>query len=148
MAFTLTSSAFTEGQDIPVRHTCDGANISPSLAWTDPPDGTVGFALVLDDPDAPSGTFTHWLLADIPGGARSLGEGHAAGVAGTNDFGKHGYGGPCPPKGHGPHRYRFHVHALSRALALKPGFNRHACDAALKGRILATAVLTGRYERN
>jgi hypothetical protein len=147
MAFALSSSAFRRDEDIPVRHTCDGADVSPPLAWTDPPDGTVGFALVVDDPDAPSRTFTHWLLADVPAEARALAEGQATGTAGTNDFGRPGYGGPCPPKGHGPHRYRFHLHALSRPLGLEAGFDRRACDAALTGRVLATATLTGRYER-
>lgn len=147
MAFTLRSSAFGPDGTIPVRHTCDGGGTAPPLEWTDPPPGTVAFALVVDDPDAPSGTFTHWLLADIPPEARSLGGPRDAGLAGINDFNRAGYGGPCPPKGHGPHRYRFHLHALSHPLGLEPGFEREGLDAALEGRVLETARLTARYER-
>jgi Raf kinase inhibitor-like YbhB/YbcL family protein len=147
MAFALGSSAFRQDEQIPSRHTCDGADVSPPLTWTDPPDGTGAFALVVDDPDAPSGTFTHWLLADIAATDRSCAEGHSVGVQGTNDFGRRGYGGPCPPKGHGRHRYRFHLHALSRPVGLPAGISRSQVDAALQGLVLDTAVLTGWYER-
>jgi len=147
MAFQIRSSAFAPDQPIPSRYSCDGKDVSPPLEWSDPPAGTAGFALVVDDPDAPSGTFTHWLQADIEASRHSLGEGHASGVAGRNDFGRPGYGGPCPPRGHGRHRYRFHLHALSEPLGLQPGFDRRAIDRALHGRVLATAVLTGLYVR-
>jgi len=148
MAFVIRSSAFAPDQAIPMRHSCDGSNVSPPLEWTDPPAGTAGFALVVDDPDAPSGTFTHWLLADVPAGERAFDEGRSSGVVGRNDFGRSGYGGPCPPKGHGRHRYRFHLHALSEPLGLEPGYDRDAIDRALKGRVLATAVLTGHFSRS
>jgi len=102
--FALTSEAFTNGQAIPSQFTCDGAGQPPPLAWGDPPDGTRSFALVADDPDAPSGLFRHWGAYNIPASARSV-PGSAAQA--VNDFGKPGYGGPCPPKGHGPHHYHF-----------------------------------------
>jgi len=108
----LTSSAFQDGQPIPVRYTCDGENQSPALSWGDPPQGTKGFALVIDDPDAPNGIFRHWGVFDIPASTRSIGGGQRVGTEVTNDFGKAGYGGPCPPKGHGPHHYHFKLFAL------------------------------------
>jgi len=144
MAFTLTSPAFSADEALPPRFTCDGRNVSPPLAWTGTPAGTAAFALVLDDPDAPSGTFTHWLLADLPAGLTTLDEGArlpGVVVAGTNDFSRVGYGGPCPPRGHGPHRYRFHLHALDAPLGLPDGFTRKAIDRALGGHVLATAAL-------
>jgi len=149
MAFTLTSPAFGDRQAIPIRYTCDGENISPALPWIEPPAGTAMFALVMDDPDAPSGTFTHWLLSDIPVSRTTMQEGIRTGIgtAGTNDFGRSGYGGPCPPKGHGPHHYGFHLHALGRALTLAAGFTREDMDAAFRGHVLATTRLTATYER-
>ncbi|MGE0461739.1 MAG: YbhB/YbcL family Raf kinase inhibitor-like protein [Vicinamibacterales bacterium] len=150
MAFTLSSPAFANGAPVPARFTCDGDDLSPALHWAHAPGGTAAFALVMDDPDAPSGTFTHWLLCDIPATAGGLDEGFAAGgmgVSGSNDFGRLGYGGPCPPKGHGVHHYRFHLHALDRALGLKPGFSRHDIDAAIKTHVLETATLMGTYDR-
>lgn len=150
MAFTLTSPTVAHGRSIPARYTCDGENLSPPLEWTDPPPGAVAFALVVDDPDAPSGTFTHWLLADIPADELQLAEGLLSGgigTSGTNDFSRMGYSGPCPPRGHGPHHYRFHLHALNRLLQLGHGFARHEMDAALRGAVVATATLTGVYER-
>ena len=150
MAFTLTSPAFAPGAAIPVRHTCDGEDLSPPLVWHGAPPGTKAFALVVDDPDAPSGTFTHWLLCDVPASRAGLPEGVATGqigVAGTNGFSRLGYGGPCPPRGHGPHRYRFRLHALSAPLGLTAGCSRAEVDAALDGATLASAELVGRYER-
>jgi Raf kinase inhibitor-like YbhB/YbcL family protein len=150
MAFTLSSPDLTNGARIAPRFTCDGDDISPALQWAHPPNGTVAFALVLDDPDAPSGTFTHWLVCDIPAMATGLPEGihpGSTGISGTNDFGRIGYGGPCPPRGHGPHHYRFHLHALDQTLNLRRGFSRDEIDAALKGHALGTAMLTGTYER-
>ena len=146
MAFTLTSPAFANGHSIPVGFTCDGDDSSPPLQWQHPPAGTMAFALVVDDPDAPSGTFTHWLLCDIPGDLTTLEEGMGTarvGAAGTNDFGNVGYGGPCPPKGHGLHHYRFRLHALGRPAGLEGGFTREDLDAALRGHVLGTATLTG-----
>ncbi len=147
MSFVISSSAFHQDHKVPHRYTCDGLDVSPALTWTDPPAGTQAFALVVDDPDAPAGTFTHWLLSDISVDKRSIAEGQSAGLPGTNDFGRRGYGGPCPPRGHGRHRYRFQLHALSRPLGLPAGFSRSRLDGALEGRVLETAVLTGWYER-
>ena len=108
----LASDAFQNGQPIPVQFTCDGADQTPALPGTDPPAETKSFALVIDDPDAPSGTFRHWGVFDIPASARAIGGGQRVGTEVTNDFGKPGYGGPCPPKGHGPHHYHFKLFAL------------------------------------
>jgi Raf kinase inhibitor-like YbhB/YbcL family protein len=150
MAFSITSPAFSDGDPIPVRFTCDGANEPPPLAWTNPPRATAAFALIMDDPDAPGGTFTHWLLWNIPARAAALEHGRPAtgrAVAGGNDFGETGYGGPCPPRGHGPHRYAFHLCALDAPLDLKAGATRARLEAALNGHVLATARLGARYER-
>ncbi len=149
MTFTLTVSAFADGGLIPARFTCEGADISPELHWSESPAGTRSFALIMDDPDAPVGTFTHWVLFDIPAERSSLGEGESkVGLAGKNDFGRVGYGGPCPPLGHGPHRYFFTLYGLAIAsLKLKAGANRRQLEAALRGHILAQAQYMGRYER-
>ena len=109
---SLTSNAFQDGQPIPMQYTCDGRDQTPALSWGEPPRRTKSFALVIDDPDAPSGTFRHWGVFDIPASARSIGGGQRIGTEVTNDFGKIGYGGPCPPKGHGPHHYHFKLFAL------------------------------------
>lgn len=151
MPFTVTVEGFREGETIPRLHTCEGADVSPSLSWSGAPAGTRSFALILDDPDAPGGDWTHWLLWDIPAAVPALAQNFkpgALGVSGTNDFGRPGYGGPCPPKRHGPHRYYFRVHALSvPSLGLSAGARRADLDRALKGKILAEARYMGRYER-
>jgi Raf kinase inhibitor-like YbhB/YbcL family protein len=155
MAFKLTSPAFADGADIPVRHTCDGENRSPHLAWTDPPDGTRSLALVVDDPDAPSGTFTHWLLFDIPADTRELGEnvsgggsGVLGGVSGRNSFGNIGYGGPCPPPGDPPHRYRFTLYALDvPKLKVSGTLTAKELEAEISAHILDSARTVGRYQR-
>jgi Raf kinase inhibitor-like YbhB/YbcL family protein len=116
MAFTLTSAALQEGETIPRQFTCDGKDIAPPLAWSDAPGGTRGFALIMDDPDAPHGTFTHWLLYDIPATTTELTD-PSIGRALRNDFGRAGYGGPCPPVGHGPHRYFFTLYAVDVPVA-------------------------------
>jgi hypothetical protein len=146
MAFTLTSSAFQDGQTIPRLFTCDGNDVPPPLAWSDAPEGTRSFALVMDDPDAPGGTFTHWLLYDIPGTTNEL-RGQEEGTALRNSFGRAAYGGPCPPPGHGPHRYVFTLHAVDMAALDVRGRSRAALDRALRAHTLARARLTGRYER-
>src|SRR6184192_2542656 len=110
--FSLTSDAFQEGQPIPKQYTCDGANQSPALSWGEPPQGTKSFALVIDDPDAPSGTFRHWGAYDIPASTRSVAAGQKLGTEVMNDMGKPGYAGPCPPPGHGVHHYHFKLFAL------------------------------------
>jgi len=150
MPFTLTSPVLADGKPVPVRHTCDGENLSPPLAWTDPPGGTAAFALVMDDPDAPGGTFTHWLLCNLSPATSGLEEGYRPGQTGTsgaNDFAKIGYGGPCPPRGHGPHRYRFRLLALGRKLDLPAGYARAAFDVAASGSVLGTAAIVATYER-
>src|ERR1051325_2141475 len=118
MAFRLIIGAFPDGGSIPRLHSCDGADLSPALEWSGEPSGTKSFALIVDDPDAPGGTWNHWLLYDLSASVHALAQGckpGREGVSGTNDFGKPGFGGPCPPKGHGPHRYFFRMHALSVA---------------------------------
>ena len=153
MTFVLTSPALKPAGPIPVRYTCDGHNVSPPLAWSSPPAGTTSFALIMDDPDAPSGTFTHWMLCDIPAGQHALEEDVASAgapvgaVNGENDFGAVGYGGPCPPKGHGAHRYDFRLYAVAGTLALSPGYGRDEFDAAIEGRVLGVATFSASYER-
>ncbi|MCC7176437.1 MAG: YbhB/YbcL family Raf kinase inhibitor-like protein [Bryobacterales bacterium] len=151
MSFRLTTPAFAEGAPIPRLHTCEGAGLSPALEWSGEPPGTRSFVLIVDDPDAPGGVWNHWLLWDIPAAVHSLPQGFGAGQAGesgTNDFGRLGYGGPCPPKGHGPHRYYFRLHALDLAsLGLQRGAGRAALDRALKGHVLGATACMGRYER-
>ena len=149
MTFTLNVSAFGNGGVIPTKFTCEGANVSPELHWSNAPTDTRSFVLIMDDPDAPVGTFTHWVLFDIPAERSSLAEGEGKiGLAGKNDFDRSGYGGPCPPRGHGPHRYFFTLYALDVAiLKLKAGADRRQLEAALRGHILAQAQYLGRYER-
>lgn len=151
MAFNLLIGAFPDGAVIPKLHTCEGADVSPALEWRDAPEGTRSFALVVDDPDAPSGVWNHWLLYDIPAAEHTFPQGWkpgAAGVSGTNDFGKPGYGGPCPPRGHGPHRYFFKLFALGvPSLGLAPGAKRAQIDKAMRGHILAETEYMGMYER-
>ena len=146
MAFVLTSSAFHDGETIPRQFTCDGDNIAPPLAWSGAPEGTHSFALVMDDPDAPGGTFTHWLLFDIPVTTKELREG--TGTALRNSFGRTEYGGPCPPRGHGSHRYIFTLSALDVLRLDLRGRTRAALDAALRSHTLATSRLVGHYERS
>lgn len=151
MALTLKVRDFDDGGSIPKRHTCDGDDSSPALEWSHEPPETQSFALIVDDPDAPAGTWNHWLLWDIPAHMHSLPDGFRPGTAGSsgkNDFGRPGYGGPCPPKGHGVHRYYFTLYAVDRpVLGLPPGAKRPDLDRALKGRVLAQAQFMGRYER-
>lgn len=151
MAFTLLCSAFPEGGIIPKLNTCEGADLSPALEWRGEPPDTKSFALIVDDPDAPVGTWNHWLLWDIPRSMHSLPPGfkpRQTGESGTNDFGNPGYGGPCPPKGHGPHRYFFKLFALdTETLKLRAGAKRADLDRALRDHVLGQAQYMGRYER-
>lgn len=151
MAFQLVIGAFPEGASIPKLHTCEGADVSPAIEWQGAPDGTRSFVLVVDDPDAPSGVWNHWLLYDIPASQHTLPQGWkpgGPGVSGTNDFGKQGYGGPCPPPGHGPHRYFFKLFAMAvESLGLPAGARRAAIDKAMSGHYLAEAEYMGIYER-
>jgi hypothetical protein len=144
--FTLRSGAFALAGTIPVRYTCDGANVSPALRWTAPPKATRSFALIMDDPDALSGTFTHWLAWNIPAKSRALRSGQRAPREGTNDAGRIGYIGPCPPPS-GVHRYVFRLHALRAPLALPRGATRAQFLAALRGRSIVAAPLLGLYGR-
>ena len=145
--FALTSPAWASGEVIPSRHTCEGEDVSPALAWSGTPDGTRSLALVVSDPDAPGGTFFHWLAWGIDPAANGLDEGEAAPVEGTNDFGSTGYGGPCPPRGHGPHRYVFRLCALDGELELEGGARAAEVDSAIRARWVAGAELVGTYER-
>jgi Raf kinase inhibitor-like YbhB/YbcL family protein len=145
--FALTSPAFGDGEPIPRRHTCEGDDFSPPLQWSGPPEGTRAFALIMDDPDAPGGTFTHWVAWGIAPDAGGLAEGEAAPAEGRNDFGKRGYRGPCPPRGHGPHRYVFRLYALDGDLDARAGARRDEVEQAARARELAGAELIGVYER-
>lgn len=151
-ALELSSSSF-QGSQIPAKFTCSGAEISPQLAWSKPPARTASFALIVADPDAPRGTFVHWVLYDLPGATRSLPEalpnqGLLAGGArqGRNDAGRLGYAGPCPP-GHSPHHYHFMLYALDAMLDLPVGATRAQVEAAMQGHILARGELVGLYQR-
>jgi Raf kinase inhibitor-like YbhB/YbcL family protein len=145
---SLTSDAFQGGQPIPSEYTCDGADRTPRLKWGEPPAGTRSFALVIDDPDAPSGTFRHWGVFDIPASARSIGGGQTAGTEVANDFGKPGHGGPCPPKGHGPHHYHFKLFALDvDRLDVSPGAKVVDVENAAAKHAIAQGELVGTYER-
>lgn len=153
MAFELKSAAFSSGGDIPKKFTCDGADVSPALSWTEPPEKAASLSLIADDPDAPVGTWVHWVLYDLPASARELPEGVAkkenldsGARQGRNDFGRIGYGGPCPPAGT-PHRYFFKLYALDAKTNLKPGATKAELEKAMKGHILAQAELMGRYKR-
>lgn len=144
----LTSEAFRDGQAIPQQYSCDGADQSPPLRWGEPPPGTKSFALVVDDPDAPGGTFRHWGAYDIPADARSLNAGQAAGAQAVNDFGKTGYGGPCPPKGHGVHHYHFKLLALSvDRLGLDADAKVADVENAARRHAIGEGELIGTYER-
>ena len=153
MSFFISSTAFKDGERIPARYTCEGLNVSPPLSWGEPPAGTASLALIVDDPDATAGTFTHWVLFNIPVGIRGLDENiprreslENGALHGKTDYGTIGYGGPCPPPG--PiHHYRFTVYALARAMDLKAGASKKQLLDAMKGRILAQVQLTGLYQR-
>ena len=142
----ITSSAFREGGNIPSKFTCDGSDTSPPLQITGVPSEAKSLVLIADDPDAPGGLFTHWLVWNIPPQTDSIAERSAPkGVQGVNDFGKSGYRGPCPPPG--THRYAFKVFALDRELDLRSGAKRGQVDGAMKGHIIAQGELVGRYAK-
>ena len=147
MKIQVTSSAFTEGGDIPVKYTCDAENISPQLAWSPIPGGTQNLALIMDDPDAPVGTWVHWVLYNLSPDINELSEGvQGVGVVGKNSWGKAEYGGPCPPPGK-PHRYFFKLYALDTELSLQPGATKEDVENAMQGHILAQGQLMGNYGR-
>src|SRR5437773_11542667 len=142
----ITSSAFQEGGNIPSKFTCDGSETSPALQITGVPSEAKSLVLIADDPDAPSGLFTHWLIWNIPPQTNSIAEGSVPkGVQGTNDFGKSGYRGPCPPPG--THSYSFKIFVLDCELYLRSGAKRSQVDAALKVHVIAQGELVGRYAR-
>jgi hypothetical protein len=149
----LSSPAFPEGGNIPAKYTCEGQNISPPLEWSQVPSGTNSFALIMDDPDAPGGTFTHWVLFNLPSDIHKLPEAVPSqkeltnsARQGKNDFRKIGYGGPCPPPGR-PHRYCFTLYALDEPLPLSSGASKKQVLNSMKGHILASGKLTGIYRR-
>jgi Raf kinase inhibitor-like YbhB/YbcL family protein len=153
MAIELTSPVFSDGFPIPRDYTADGRNDSPPLRWSDPPADTRGFALVCDDPDAPRGTFTHWVLFNLPPETRELAPGVTQASTlpngarqGTNDFGRIGYGGPSPPPGK-PHRYLFKLYALNTQLGLNPGATKDQVLLAMRDHQLAEGRLIGVYGR-
>jgi Raf kinase inhibitor-like YbhB/YbcL family protein len=150
--FQLKTSAFSNGGVIPPKFTCDGADVSPALSWNDPPAGTKAFALIMDDPDAPAGTWVHWVLYDLPASVRELQEGvpkakdlEIGARQGSNDFRQIGYGGPCPPRG-AVHRYSFRLYALDQLTALPAGAAKSDLEPAMKGHILAQSQITGRFQ--
>lgn len=153
--FALASDAFNADGSFPARFTCDGDDVSPALSWEGVPENTASFALIMDDPDAPGGTFTHWVMYNMGSGARGLPEGvekterpenGAIGFQGRNDFGDIGYGGPCPPAGDA-HSYDFTFYAIDATVNLGPGASKEELLAAMEGRLLAVTTLTGTYKR-
>ncbi|NCO33461.1 MAG: phosphatidylethanolamine-binding protein [Armatimonadetes bacterium CG2_30_59_28] len=152
MEIKLTSKAFKEGATIPKQYTCDGKDVSPPLEWDKTPDGTKSLALICDDPDAPMGTWVHWVVYNLPAHAKKLAAAIPpkdklpnSAVQGTNDFHKIGYGGPCPPRG--THRYFFKLYALDTALDLKPGATKTQLEIAMEGHVVGRGQLIGRYSR-
>jgi Raf kinase inhibitor-like YbhB/YbcL family protein len=153
MSIELTSPSFQPGATIPKQYTGDGADRSPPLRWSEPPAGTKSLALICADPDAPGGTWVHWVIFNLPAQARELEEGVATtdvlgngAKQGKNDFDKIGYGGPAPPKGK-PHRYFFKLYALDTTLDLPAGASKAQLDKAMKGHVLAEGQLMGTYGR-
>ena len=152
MPFELTSTAFAPGQPIPSKYTCNGENVSPPLRWSDPPQGTQSLALICDDPDAPAGTWVHWVLYNLPAKTRALAEAVPANADlpdgsrhGKNSGGRLGYSGPCPPSG--THRYFFNLYALDTVLGLASGADKSQLLQAMQGHILAQTELMGTYKK-
>ena len=153
MPLQLATTAFTSGGTIPKKFTCDGPDVSPALTWSGSPSGTQSFGLIADDPDAPAGTWVHWVLYNVPAGTHELAEGVRKDeqlpdgtLQGRNDFRKIGYNGPCPPPGK-PHRYFFKLYALDTKLSLKAGSTKSEVESAMQGHILAQGEWLGRYGR-
>ena len=151
--FRIESTAFKEGAFIPTRFSCQGEDVSPPLSWADPPAGVRSFVLMVEDPDAPAGTWTHWVAFNLPAQARAMDENAPkrdelpnGGLQGKNSFGSVGYGGPCPPAGNA-HRYFFRLYALDTALGLQAGADKSKVLAAMKGHVLGEAQLMGRFKR-
>lgn len=148
MAMQLESPAFARGAPIPTRYTGEGANLSPPLSWNGVPTGTREFAIICTDPDAPGPRpWVHWVACKISPVRRELLEGVQEGIVqGKNDFGRFGYGGPIPPRGHGAHRYHFRIYALDKPMEARPGITRDEALQAMQGHILAEGELVGTYE--
>jgi len=152
-SMSITSAAFAAGETIPKKFTCDGPDLSPQLSWNAPPPGAQSFAMIMDDPDAPVGTWVHWVLYDLPANTTALAEAvpkdeqlSSGARQGRNDFGRIGYGGPCPPGGK-PHRYFFKLYALDTKLGLKAGATKAEVERAMKGHVLGQGELIGKYGR-
>ena len=152
MEIKITSSAFEDGGLIPAKYTCDGADMSPPLQWDAVPEGTKSIALICDDPDAPMGTFVHWVIFGLPADTRELAENIPSDETlpngakqGTSDFGRIGYGGPCPPSG--THRYFFKIYALDAEVELAAGASKRELLKAMEGHILGQGQLIGKYKR-
>jgi hypothetical protein len=153
MALTVSSTSFSNGAEIPKKFTCEGEDAPPQLSWSGAPSSTQAFALIADDPGAPAGTWTHWVLYDLPASTTTLSEGLPKSEQlpdgtkqGRNDFRKIGYDGPCPPAGK-PHRYFFKVYALDRKLNIKPGAGRNEVEKAMQGHVQAQGEYMGTYRR-
>lgn len=153
MAFTISSRAFRNGTRIPSRYTCEGDDLSPPLSWRDAPNGTRSYVLICEDPDSPSGLWTHWLVYDIPGDLNELEEGLPrteilpnGAKQGLNTDGEVGYSGPCPPRGRA-HRYVFRILAVSSRLPLRPASSRKDLEEAVRGLVIARAEIVGLYGR-
>ncbi|MFQ5441986.1 MAG: YbhB/YbcL family Raf kinase inhibitor-like protein [Thermodesulfobacteriota bacterium] len=155
MAFGIKSPDFKEGQRIPVKFTCEGEDLSPELVWEGPPEGTKSYTLIVEDPDAPMGTFIHWVVYDVPPHLQKLERGIGGGGGlegpvkqGVSSFGNTGYGGPCPPKGHGDHRYFFILRALDvENLGVGAGAEKADVERAMEGHILGEVSIMGKYSR-
>lgn len=145
----LTSPAFDQGQPIPERHTGDGADVSPQLDWKGVPDGAAVLALIVEDPDAPGDTFTHWVVGDFDASINGFDEGAVptSAVEGTNDFDEVGWRGPLPPTGDDPHRYFFLLYAVNQALNLQPGVGADDLREAMEGKVIGRGELIGTYAR-
>lgn len=154
MKLQVSTNAFQPGTEIPQKFTCSGEDLSPEISWTDLPEGTQSVAVIVDDPDAPVGTWTHWMVYDLPPSIQKLAQERPrtaslddGGLQGKNDFGNLGYNGPCPPPGK-PHRYFFKVYALDQKLEIPAGATRKALDEALKGHVLAEGEVMGTFARS
>jgi Raf kinase inhibitor-like YbhB/YbcL family protein len=152
MKFEITSPAFSNGASIPLKYSCKGSDITPALRWADPPYGALSFALIMDDPDAPMGTWVHWVIFNIPASARGLQEAtptdaklNDGSLQGITSAGRHGYHGPCPPSG--THRYFFKLYALDMVLSLSTNADKTKLLAAMQGHILANAELMGTFSK-
>jgi Raf kinase inhibitor-like YbhB/YbcL family protein len=147
MALRVSSPAFADGSAIPRKYTCDGQNAAPPLEWSGVPREAKSVAIICDDPDAPSGTFTHWVLYNVPASAPGIVEQPTIGTPGMNSFGRAGFGGPCPPRKDDAHHYHFHVYALDVESLGGSGLSKDIALKAMRGHILAEGDLVGTYKR-